>query len=117
MKVKSTGFQKYYGGELGVYRKYLDECREQNWSANRRFVLWKTFPYLENQTPDASWDLNFDNDKTPILDYAYKEWFYGIIENDEIIKRDRVNSYYNTSNGYYLNNSYMYITEDVYKNI
>ena len=114
---KSTGFQKDCGGELGFYRKYLEECREQDWSANRRFVLWKTHPYLKTQIPDASWNLDFDNDKTPILDYAYREWYYGIIENDEVVKHCRVNSDYNTNNGLYINNSYMYIDNDVFKKI
>lgn len=88
--------------------KLLIDARKQNWRANRRIVIWKD--YYNNPTPDYSWSLDFTRNKKPILAYAFKDWFIGIIENDEIIhvtKEKYIDEIDQTID-------YIYITEDVF---
>ena len=88
--------------------KLLIDVRKQNWTARRRIVIWKD--YYNNRTPDYSWSLNFTRNKRPILAYAFKDWFIGIIENDEVIyftKEKDIEEIDQTID-------YIYITEDVF---
>jgi molybdopterin/thiamine biosynthesis adenylyltransferase len=44
------------------YKLLISKCRKENWSANRRIVLWKRLSVdIDTTMPDASWDLDFEN--------------------------------------------------------
>lgn len=63
--------------------------RRQNWVARRRLVVWKDTPFGESM-PDFSWSLNFDKNKIPILTYAFYDWYFGIVQDDEIIYQGKI---------------------------
>lgn len=89
--VNKFGFFKKEYGNTGYedYRvKFLVEHRKQNWTANRRLVLWNS--YDTNKKPIKSWSLNVSQKSKPILTYAFYDWYIGIIEDRKIIYSNKV---------------------------
>lgn len=106
---KSTGFEPitYSDGYCTtLFRKFV-ETREQNRTEDCRLLLWtEDFYKVKNSEapiqPTYSWSLNFENDKRPIIQYAYKEYQICIIKDGKFIKPDRVE---------------LYLSEDFHKSI
>ena len=95
------------------YKRLISKCRKENWSANRRIVLWKSLSVdTSNTMPNVSWDLDFENDKTPILEYAYKDWYVGIIENNQVVEYSKVKYFYNITDK---TPGYIHVTKDIFK--
>lgn len=86
-------FKKEYGctGYEDYRVKFLIAHRKQNWTANRRLVLWDSDD--TNKKPIKSWSLNTSQKSKPILIYAFRDWQIGIVENDKIVFSDKVKYY------------------------
>lgn len=112
----STGFKKLVKPNeedmIQFYKPLASGCRRENWISNRRIVLWKKESFDGSCLPDMSWDLDFKNDNAPILEYAYKDWYVGIVENNQIIEYDKVKYFYGVA-GETL--GYIYINKDIFK--
>lgn len=112
----STGFKKLVKPNeediTQFYKPLTRDCRKENWTANRRIVLWKKESFDSSCPPDMSWDLDFKNDKAPILEYAYKDWYVGIVENNQIIEYGKVKYFYGVANETL---GYIYINNDIFR--
>lgn len=97
---------------ISFYKPLIDVCRGENWNANRRMILWKKESIDSSTIPDSSWSLDFEEDKTPILEYAYKDWWIGIVEDNRVIEYDKVKYFYNVTSK---TNGYLYVNKDVFK--
>lgn len=95
------------------YKLLISKCRKENWSANRRIVLWKRLSVdIDTTMPDASWDLDFENDKTCIFEWAYRDWYIGIIENNQVVEHSKVKYFYNLTDK---THGYIHVTKDIFK--
>ena len=104
-----------FRGEIlpDFYKRLIGKCRKENWKANRRIVLWKRLSVdTSNTMPDASWDLDFENDKTCIFEWAYRDWYIGIIENNQVVEYSKVKYFYNITDK---TPGYIHITKDIFK--
>lgn len=112
----STGFKKLVKPNeediTQFYKPLTRDCRKENWTANRRIVLWNKESFDSSCPPDMSWDLDFKNDKAPILEYAYKDWYVGIVENNQIIEYGMVKYFYGVANETL---GYIYINNDIFR--
>lgn len=99
---------------IHFYKRLMSDYRKVDWVSNRRLGLWKKC-YIdmdESPLPDVSWNLEFENDKTPILEYAYKDWYIGIIENNQVVEYSKVKYFYNITDK---TPGYIHVTKDIFK--
>lgn len=109
---KSTSFsfkEKFYS-EINYYRILVDH-REQNWNAMHRLALWKS--EIAEGEPDYSWNIEFNNDKRPIICITHPDWKVAIIESNLIIKKDKVKYFANRIFANNITPGYIYVDQDI----
>lgn len=112
---ESMGFSECMnlsGGSICSMYKVLEDCRKQNFTAKRRFVVWDG--YDTKVKPIYSWSLNFRSNKKPIIHFTWYDWMVGIVENDKVIYQDKAKYFFDILP---LGGEYIYINEEKSKSI